>query len=353
MSSPTSSVPGSARSVIRRRLQGLPMQRLLRQLAAVTAAGMFLVLIMGTLVTTTNSGHGCGNSWPLCHGQFVPQFAIDTAIEFSHRAVTGLESFLVFGLAIGVLVYWRQRLEMRWLAPLMVIFLLLQAALGAFAVIFNEPPALLALHFGVSLISFVSILLACILLFEFGKWDTLRDRPVPTGFRWAAFGLTFYTYIVVYLGAYVRHQKVDLACSDWPLCGGQVFPGFGGAVGIVFSHRIAALVLLGGTTWLFLWARRLRAGRPDLYRGSLIALLCVLAQSLEGALIVFTRVSNISALLHGAIVALLFGAMCYLSLHTLPRPRAARRAAKQQGAQSGTPTSQSPQPRAIATAPRA
>ena len=35
---------------------------------------------LGTLVTTTGSGHGCGDSWPLCRGQFIPEFAISTAI---------------------------------------------------------------------------------------------------------------------------------------------------------------------------------------------------------------------------------------------------------------------------------
>src|SRR5579859_2679993 len=50
-----------------------------RRLANVTAVGMFLVYAMGTLVTSTGSGHGCGNSWPLCNGRFVPEFAVSTA----------------------------------------------------------------------------------------------------------------------------------------------------------------------------------------------------------------------------------------------------------------------------------
>src|SRR2546430_15137729 len=72
----------------------------LRWLAWTAAAGMFLVLVMGVTVTTTGSAEGCGRDWPLCHGRFVPDFAVATAIEFSHRAVTGVEGILIVALAV-------------------------------------------------------------------------------------------------------------------------------------------------------------------------------------------------------------------------------------------------------------
>jgi cytochrome c oxidase assembly protein subunit 15 len=299
---------------------------LVRQLSVVTTVGMFLVLVMGTLVTNSGSARGCGNSWPLCNGQFIPQFALSTAIEFSHRAVTGVESLLVFALTAGVLWLWRARREIRLLAPLMVIFLLAQAALGALAVMYPETPEVLALHFGVSLISFASILLTALFIHELGQWDRLRDRALPRGFRRLAFALIAYSYVVVYLGAYVRHTNSQLACVDWPLCNGKLFPGFIGGMGIMFSHRLAALFLTGGIVWLFLWARRMRQARPDLYWGALAALVCVILQALEGAFIVYSRMDIFSSLAHGGIVALLFGSLCYLCLHVLPRPAAARRA---------------------------
>jgi cytochrome c oxidase assembly protein subunit 15 len=314
-------------------IQAWPWPRLVRRLSTITAVGMFLVLVMGTLVTNSGSAQGCGQSWPLCNGQFIPQFAVTTAIEFSHRAVTGIESLLVFALTAGVLWLWRGRREIRWLAPLMVIFLLAQAALGALAVLYPTAPEVLALHFGVSLISFASILLTALFIHELGRWDRLRDRPIPRGFRRLTFAVLAYTYVVVYLGAYVRHTNSQLACTDWPLCNGKLFPGFIGGMGIMFTHRLAALFLTGGIVWLFLWARRMRGPRPDLYWGALAALVCVILQALEGAFIIFSRMDIFSTLAHGAIVALLFGSLCYLGLHVLPRPYAARRAdqARQRG----------------------
>lgn len=295
-----------------------------RRLSIVTTVGMFLVVIMGTLVTNTNSAQGCGNQWPLCKGQFIPQFAVSTAIEWSHRAVTGLESLLVLAMTIGVLAYWRSRREIKILAPVMVIFLLMQAALGAMAVIWLEPPFILALHFGVSLISFASIVLTTLFICEIDGWDTLRDVPFPRSFARLCWGLIAFTYLVVYLGAYVRHNNVSLACTGWPLCNGHLYPGFAGGVGIVFDHRISALLLTAGLVWLFIWARSLRDARPDLYWGSVAALLTVVLQALAGAIVVWSRLDLFSTLAHGGIVALLFGAQCYLCMHTFRRPRRAR-----------------------------
>ena len=301
--------------------------RFTRRLAAVTAAGMFVVYALGTLVTTTGSGHGCGNSWPLCRGKFIPSFAITTAIEFTHRVATSLITVLVLALALGLLWLWRARLEIRILAPLMVVALFAEAGLGAALVLARQSAVLLAIHFGASLILFTSILLAALIVGELDRWDGMRDRPLPGGFRWLAFGMALFTYVVGYLGAYTRLRGDELACDSWPLCGrGQAIPGLSSAQGTNFTHRIAALLLLAGAVWLFAWARRIRRARPDLYRGAVWALALVLAQAAAGAIVVFTRVAEASQMLHAGLVALLFGALCYVALHTLPRPAAVRAA---------------------------
>src|SRR5690242_20997992 len=112
----------------------MPRRITLRWLAALTCGGMLLVLIMGAAVTNTGSAEGCGRSWPLCNGQFIPEFTVATAIEFSHRAVTGLESLLVVAVSLAMLAWWRDR-ESVVLVALMMGTLLLQAGLGAGAVL--------------------------------------------------------------------------------------------------------------------------------------------------------------------------------------------------------------------------
>src|ERR1700730_13568494 len=111
-----------------------------RRLSAATTCGMFLVLVMGAAVTNTGSAEGCGRSWPLCNGQFVPEFTVSTAIEYSHRAVTGIESVLVVALTVAMLSRWRADREGVVLAALMLGTLVLQAGLGAGAVLVPQSP---------------------------------------------------------------------------------------------------------------------------------------------------------------------------------------------------------------------
>jgi len=297
------------------------LTRAARWLAAAATIGMFVVLLMGATVTNTGSQAGCGKSWPLCHGKFIPSFAVSTMIEFSHRFVTSIESVLIIALAVVALIGWRQRIEIKIFVPLMVFTLFLQAGLGAWAVMRPQNAAALASHFGVSLTAFASVLLTAAFLYEYSGYEKLRNRVVPTGFKAYAFGVIVYIYALVYLGAYVRHSNASMACVDWPLCNGKVFPGFSGPVGVAFAHRLAALgaaLLIAGLVY---WSARLRDTRPDLYRASVTSLILVLLQSFSGALVVWTRLDIFSTLSHAGIVSLLFGSLSYICYHVLPVPQ--------------------------------
>ena len=69
--------------------------------AWVTLAFNVVVILMGAIVRATGSGAGCGRSWPSCQGQVVPELEGATAIEFAHRAVSGIALLMV-----AVLVVW-------------------------------------------------------------------------------------------------------------------------------------------------------------------------------------------------------------------------------------------------------
>lgn len=298
------------------------MRAILKPLGWAATVGMFVVVLMGATVTNTGSAEGCGRSWPLCNGQFIPEFAVTTMIEFSHRAVTGLESILLVAFAVGaMLAYWK-RTEIRILGPLMIGTLFLQAIMGAWAVLYPQTAAVIALHFGISAIAFASVLLGTTFVATIDSPDAPRRRPVSPGYRRAVWAALVYVLIVVYLGAYVRHAGYSLACGGWPLCNGQIIPGFTGPAGIAFLHRFAALgsvVYLGA---LAVWSTRLGAYRWDLVQGSRIAFGLILLQAAAGALVVVTRLGLWSALMHAGIMALLFGSVCYLCMQTLPERRA-------------------------------
>src|SRR5687767_2809808 len=137
------------------------METAVKRFAVLATVGMFLVLMMGSSVTNTGSAEGCGKSWPLCHGEFIPEYAFETAVEYSHRLVTAVEGLLIAGTAAGALYLRRgpAHREVKVLVALTVGTLFLQSGLGASAVMWPQSPAIMATHFGISLVCFASIFL--------------------------------------------------------------------------------------------------------------------------------------------------------------------------------------------------
>jgi heme a synthase len=91
-----------------------------------------LVILWGALVRATGAGAGCGSHWPLCNGAVVPPApGVKTLIEFTHRLSSGLAL-----VAVALLCWWAFRAfpkghRVRRFAVLSVVFILVEALLGA------------------------------------------------------------------------------------------------------------------------------------------------------------------------------------------------------------------------------
>jgi heme A synthase len=96
------------------------------------------VILWGAFVRATGSGAGCGAHWPLCNGEVVPRApALDTMVEFAHRATSGLALLLVFALALWVFRDRPKGHPARPAAAASVFFILVEAAVGAALVLFG------------------------------------------------------------------------------------------------------------------------------------------------------------------------------------------------------------------------
>lgn len=156
------------------------------------SVGMLVVLVMGATVTDTGSAQGCGRDWPLCQGRLVPEFAVSTLIEFSHRAVTGVESILIVALAGLALGLDGGRRPVQVLAPLMFLSPIAQAGLGAAAVKWPQQPAVLALHLGVPLIALASTTLLAMCVRRPGSVSAAA--AASGGVRAATWGVLAYVH---------------------------------------------------------------------------------------------------------------------------------------------------------------
>lgn len=90
------------------------------------------VIAWGAFVRASGSGAGCGAHWPLCNGQVVPRVpALETAIELTHRVTSGLALLAVATLAVLVFRRSGPGAPQRPAALAAVVFMLVEAAIGA------------------------------------------------------------------------------------------------------------------------------------------------------------------------------------------------------------------------------
>lgn len=96
-----------------------------------------IVILWGAWVRISHSGDGCGDTWPLCHGQLIPNAQQNkTWVEFSHRITSGL-----FGIFIIAIYFFIKRSDLTQLSKRIsfwtLVFTVTEALLGAKLVLFR------------------------------------------------------------------------------------------------------------------------------------------------------------------------------------------------------------------------
>lgn len=194
---------------------------------------VYLLIALGGAVRIMNAGLACPD-WPLCFGDFIPDYHPQVYMEFIHRVFAGLVS-----VATGLLTYW---LGMRTRAPLGLkrllvgasVLVLVQALFGGLTVIHKLEAWVVTTHLGLGTGFFALVLIIYL----------RAKEPAPPGLsqnlrRWSAFvGAAVYTQIL--LGGLVAAHYASLVCTDFPTCHGEWFPTFSGIIGLHVIHRLGA-----------------------------------------------------------------------------------------------------------------
>jgi heme A synthase len=279
-------------------------------LALTTAVLTIVLIVVGAVVRVTDSGLGCGDSWPLCDGKILPPLDNLTAwIEWSHRLLAILIG--VLGLATLVMAWRTQRgRPLVFGAVVVAAFLFfVQSALGAIVVILELPPTMVALHLGTAM-----LLLAALLVSVIAAKHRPGEPHAVDSVTWLIYITAALSFVIILTGALVRGSGSTLACVDWPLCNGAILPTNQGQAALIHMlHRFAVLGL-GVSIVLLVW-QVAQSGRSRTVRQvAMLALIAYLAQAGVGAIFVLTTAGTVWGAGHVGLAAITWASLVILSV---------------------------------------
>jgi protoheme IX farnesyltransferase len=281
--------------------------RAVRRLALVASVTTWVLLLVGATVSATGAGLACPD-WPLCHGRLIPPMDRLVLIEYGHRLLASAVGAMVAGLAVMV---WRRPQAaggdagLGRLIVVLVVLLAAQVVLGGATVLSQLVPLLVGTH----LLAAVTFLTLLVVFTARAHWATGAARPaaIPPGLAGLAHLALALAFVQVALGGYTSAFGAGLACPDFPLCRGRLFPAPDPLILLHYTHRLVALALT--ITVAALAGRARHAADRAVRVAAAAAALAVVIQVILGAFTVWTRIAPPVRIAHlggaGALMAAL------------------------------------------------
>jgi cytochrome c oxidase assembly protein subunit 15 len=122
-------------------------ESLLRGFAYGSVVSTYILIVIGGYVTTSNSGLGCGESWPLCKGAVFPSLNNpEVVIELTHRLFNSVVGVFILGLAIVAWTRYRKENSIVILSTTSLVALIAQVILGMVTVTTSLNPVVSDAH---------------------------------------------------------------------------------------------------------------------------------------------------------------------------------------------------------------
>jgi len=284
------------------------------RLAWTGAAATFFLIAFGGFVRISESGMGCGDSWPLCNGRVVPEMSFATFIEFGHRIVAAVVAALVVALAVTAWK-WADAGDPLWTklkraSVLAVVLVAVQVMLGAATVWLELPAASVILHLGTAMLLLALLIWAALSAAASDAGRTMKVTDAASGAMWwtAVFG-----FLVVLAGGLVANLDAGHACQGFPACNGSWMPADNPLLQVHWGHRLLAYALVIWTLFLPRFVARRRAGDGGARRAARAVALLALAQLLLAAGMVSMSLPDWMRAAHVTLGAAVFAALVWLA----------------------------------------
>ena len=218
---------------------------MLHRFATFVAGCTILLVLAGSLVTSTESGLSVPD-WPTTYSYNMFTFPPSKWVggifyEHGHRLIASSVGFLTI-----VLAGWLWAADSRaWVKKLGLIALgtvILQGVLGGITVLWFLPPAVSTAHAALAEIFFC--LVVALALFTSPGWRSSQASVDDRILRRVATTTTVLIYLQILAGAAMRHTDAGLAIPDFPLMFGGLIPDhWDPKIAIHFVHRVGALIV--------------------------------------------------------------------------------------------------------------
>ena len=146
--------------------------------------------------------------WPLCRGAVVPALYGGIVLEWSHRAIALVISFLVVAM---LLAGWRIRERIAGISALLGLLgaaLVLQIGLGGVTIRYANSPLSVMLHWGAAMLLLAVLTSLAVLSVRQPKPGSVKLKPASV----ALLGAAGCGLVAMCLGAFVSSSGFGLAC---------------------------------------------------------------------------------------------------------------------------------------------
>jgi cytochrome c oxidase assembly protein subunit 15 len=201
---------------------------------------IFGLVALGAAVRAMNAGLACPD-WPLCFGDFIPDYHPQVYFEFIHRALAGVVAIISVYLNIKIIRGTQYEKSLKILAGFIIVLLMAQVVMGGLTVLMKLHEKIVAAHLGMGT-AFFALSFWVYLTLKFKEHYPAR-RDEARRVRVQSFLLVAAVYGQIILGGLVASHYAALVCTDFPLCNGEFIPTLKGIIGMHVIHRLGAYTL--------------------------------------------------------------------------------------------------------------